>query len=628
MSVIPAAVESPPVADRPQPRRRPWVPWLILLCYLAGAMLVTWRLWADPAGRAQIGDAGDVDLFAWYMRYDATAVGHGHLPALFTVAMNAPRGINLMWNTSFLLPGVVLAPVTLLAGAQTSLTIMLVLGMAGSAASLFWVLRRWGASLTAAALGGAVYGFSPAVIDSGIGHYHLQFAVLPPLIIDAVLRLVTGRGRPVRTGVWLGLLVAAQLFTGEELLADTAMTGLVLVAVLVAACPRAVRVKARNALFGLATGLVVMVLICGHALLVQFHGPLAQNNHPVGHNLLTNKAAFFVSPSSAVLFHTSASAALAAADRRGLGLVEYLGYLGWPLLVVLVTASIRYFRDPRVRAATVTWVVLEVLSFGGGNMSSGSWFSIPGWVLPFHWLQGLPVLGQVIPDRLSIFADGAAAVVLAFSLDLARSSPRPAWNWRRGAIPIAVAVVATAPLIPMPYQVAPTTPVPAGWVTAFTRLRLAPDARVLVVPVPSGHLPEPLRWAADTGDPHSMIGGYFVAPNKEGQQTLYIPGPTTTAAQYLDGLWNGPPKPGQLPRGLIESDLAYWRPAAVVAVAGPGTRLGRYLTGLLGPPSFEVGQVLVWRLPADITRYLQLREASSRPGRARDLSASHLPGRG
>jgi hypothetical protein len=42
--VIPSAVESPPVADRPQARRRSRAGWLILLCYLAGAMLVTFRL--------------------------------------------------------------------------------------------------------------------------------------------------------------------------------------------------------------------------------------------------------------------------------------------------------------------------------------------------------------------------------------------------------------------------------------------------------------------------------------------------------------------------------------------------------------------------------------------------------
>jgi hypothetical protein len=596
VSVIRSAVEPSPVAERPLARRRSWVPWLVLLCYLAGAVAVTWRLWADPASLAQTGDTADVDLFAWFMRYDGTAIVHGHLPALVTVAMNAPRGINLMWNTSFLFPGVVLAPVTVLAGAQTSLTIMLTLGMAGSAASLFWVLRRWGASILAAALAGAVYGFSPAIVNSGIGHYHLQFAVLPPLIIDALLRIVTGRGHAVRTGIWLGVLTAAQIFTGEELLADTAMTSLVLIVVIAAGHPREVRAKVRNAAFGLATALAAVLLICGHALLVQFHGPLTQHNHPIGADPFTNRAAFFVNPSAALLFHTSTSAGSAAAYSRGLA--EYLAYLGWPLLVVLVAASIRYFKDPKVRAVAVAWVVLEVLSFGGGTMTSGSWFYIPGWVLPFHWLQGSPVLSQVLPDRLSILADGAAAAVLAFSLDLARSSPRPAWNWRWGSLPVAIAVIAVLPLIPLPYNVAPTTPLPAGWDTAFARLRLAPDARVLVVPVASGRRPEVLRWEADTGNPASMIGGYFVGPNKYGQQMVYIPGPTTTATLYLDSLWNGRPESDRPSHGLIKSDLAYWRPAAVVAVTSPGWRLGRYLIGLFGQPTFRAGQVLAWRLPS------------------------------
>jgi hypothetical protein len=597
VSVIRPAVELPPVAGRPPARGRSWRPWLILLCYLAGAVAVTWRLWANPASLAQTGDTADVDLFAWFMRYDGTAIAHGHLPALVTVAMNAPRGINLMWNTSFLFPGVVLAPVTLLAGAQTSLTVMLTLGMAASAASLFWVLRRWGASMMAAALGGAVYGFSPAIVNSGIGHYHLQFAVLPPLIIDALLRIVTGRGHAVRTGVWLGVLTAAQIFTGEELLADTAMASLVLIAVIAAGHWREVRAKARNAAFGLATALAVVLLICGHALWVQFHGPLTQHNHPVGPDLITNRAAFFVNPSGALLFHTTASAASAAA--YGGGLSEYLAYLGWPLLVAGVAASIRYFRDPRVRAAAVTWIALEVLSFGGGTMTSGSWFDLPGWLLPFHWLQGAPVLSQLLPDRLSILADGAAAAVLAFSLDLARSSPRLAWNWRWGSVPIAIAVIAVLPLIPMPYQVAPTTPVPAGWDTAFTRLRLAPDARVLVVPLAAQRWPEVLRWQADTGEPASMIGGYFIGPNKNGQEMVYIRDPTTTAATYLDILWSEPAHARLLPHGVVRSDLGYWRPAAVVAVTSPGSRLGHYLIRLFGRPTFGVGQILAWRLPAD-----------------------------
>jgi hypothetical protein len=128
------------------------------------------------------------------------------------------------------------------------------------------VLRRWGAGVRAAALGGAVYGFSPALRNSGLGHYHLAFAVLPPLMIDALLRIVTGRGSAVRAGAWLGLLAAAQVFIGEELLVDTALAGALLLAVLAAERPRAALFRASAAAAGLAMAAAVMTLICGYAL--------------------------------------------------------------------------------------------------------------------------------------------------------------------------------------------------------------------------------------------------------------------------------------------------------------------------------------------------------------------------
>src|ERR1700678_2686577 len=126
----------------------------------------------------------DTDQMAWFFRYDATAISHFRLPALVTTGMNAPQGVNVMWNTFMLLPGTVLAPVTLLAGPQTSLTILMTAGFAGSATSLCGVRRRWRPSVLPAALGGPVYGFPPPLLAAGIGHFHLQFAVLPPLIID------------------------------------------------------------------------------------------------------------------------------------------------------------------------------------------------------------------------------------------------------------------------------------------------------------------------------------------------------------------------------------------------------------------------------------------------------------
>jgi hypothetical protein len=569
-------------------------PWLVVCCYFIGAVALTAHLWVDPAGREQLGGGRDVDLFAWFLRYAATAVAHGRLPPLVTVAMNAPQGVNLMWNTSFLLPGVLLAPLTLLAGPQVSLTLALTVGFAGSAASLFWVLRRWGASVSAAALSGAVYGFSPAMLNAGFAHYHLQFAVLPPLIADAVLRLVTARGRGIRVGGWLGLLCAAQLFTGEEILVDTALACLILTTAVVVSRPREVPKRIRTAATGLAVAVAVFLLADGWALWVQLAGPLTEHSRLMVSRV--TEPSFFVTPSAALAFHTRASAAVTPPIVHAR--TEDLVYLGWPLIGVLVIAAVVFWRDPRVRAAAVTWAVLDLCALGGGNLTVGG-FSWPGRLLPWHWLQGIPGLAQVLPGRFSILADGAAAAVLAFSLDRARvamsqAEGSPGWPRR---ILTGVALLAVLPLMPLPYQAAAVPQVPAGWQATFTRLQLPPDAPVLVLPFPSDSYSEVLRWQADASWPQSLIGGYFLGPSASGQAVFYFSNRSEQAdvAEYLNALWEG--RRARSPSVKeIRAVFGYWRPAAIVVVASPRSPAVRVLTQLFGRPTSHVGQVFSWRL--------------------------------
>jgi hypothetical protein len=563
---------------------------LVLCGYLAAAVLLNWRLWAGLRTMTPPGDPGpaDNDLFAWFVRYAAEAVAHGHLPSLVTQAMNAPRGINLMWNTSLLLPSVVMTPVTLLGGPQASLTIVLTLGYAGSAAAMYWLLRRHGVSVLAGGLGGAVYGFSPALLDSAVGHYHLQFAVLPPLILKAVLRILGGKGRPVAAGAWLGVLIAAQLFTGEEWLSDIAIACLLLTVVLAASHPRAVTSRLRAAAIGFGTGAVVALAICGYALWIQFHGPLAEHGSPFPNSKTVNSVGAFVNPQAGLLFHTTSSAAYAAS--HGLKSSEYVAYLGWPLLVLLAGIIIRYWRDLRVRAAGVTWAVLELLSLGGGSA-----------LLPFHWLQGLPLLVEMMPDRLSIPADGAAAAVLAFGLDLARATaPRTTASqttagWMRRAVPVAVTVLAVLPLIPRPAAAVPAATVPAGWSTVFTRLRLPATGSVLVVPAPYSQQSAALRWQAETGEPGELVAGWFIGPGPAGHAVTdpYGPPDTKKAVVCLDGLWKGTIPASRC--DMVRAALAYWHPAAVVADTSPGTPLGQFLTKLLGHSATRDGQLLAWR---------------------------------
>ena len=602
--------------------------WLAGLYYLVAALIVTMWLWRDPASRIVAANPYDSDQFTWFFRYAATAVAHLRLPALTTAGMNAPQGINVMWNTPMLLPGVLLAPVTLLVGPQVSLTVVMTAGFAGSALAMFGVLRRWDASVAAAAIAGLVYGFSPALVQSAQGHYDLQFAVLPPLIIDAVLRLATGRCGPgrraaARCGAWLGLLVAAQVLTAEELLFDSAVAALALLAALAAARPRAAARRAGDLLAGACAGAAVTAAIAGYPLWVQFFGPDRQHGSPFTADHYKNDLAGFVRPSSSMLLHTRGSAAFAASFQGQLP--EYLAYLGWPMLIAAAVAAALFWRLLAVRAVTVTFVVLEVLSLGGTLLAGGHEHA---WIkLPWYWVQSLPVAGSAVPDRFSIVADGAAAALLALGLDAARArwpgeqrpegqgKQRPEGQgkqrpWGRCGVArwaLAVAVAAAiVPLVPRPLPAGSSTGVPAGWTAAFARLRLPAGAHVLVVPIPMSTFTEPLRWQADTGVPSSMFGGYFMGPGRDGQAATDGTG-LPASGLYLNWLWTrssadaAGPAAGrtglpQVTSAQVRAQLAAWHPAAVVAVTSERSALGRYLTGLLGPPTVSAGGVLGWHL--------------------------------
>jgi hypothetical protein len=619
---------------------------LVPLCYLLAAVLLTWRLWENPARRIVFGNPHDADLFAWFMRYAATAVRHGRLPALITTGMNAPTGINLMWNTAMLLPGVLLAPVTGLAGPQLSLTIIATVGFAGSATALFLVLRRWDVSLPAAALAGAVYGFSPALLQTTRSHYDLELAILPPLIVSACARLAVGprvpasrpAGAPVRwptrwlarvpawtkTGVWLGLLVAAQVFVMEETALTTAMTAVLVVLVLAVSRPRTVIRRLLPTAAGLVIAAAVALALTGSAFWTQFHGPLVVHgsSHPL--NLYVNGLTSFVTPQGALLFHTAASAAAAARSKAGLA--EYLGYLGWPLIGALAVAAVVSWRRLAGRVAAVTLVVLCMLSMGGHPLIGHRYYRAVD--LPWYWIEKIPIFAPVLTDRLSILADGAAATLLAVGIDEGRrllaahwpARPMPRWPARLAQpMVLALAVICCLPLLPRPLLDARTPPLPKGWSAIFARLHLAPDSRVLVLPFPRPSETLPLRWVADSGEPSVMIGGYFVGPGKDGQARL---GPymSQRLPEYLDYLWSE-----GIPRGspyFPEADIALqewtgqdqgwatphapaaralmagWRPQAIVADATVSSALGSYLVLILGPPTVQVDGLIGWRHPA------------------------------
>ena len=133
-----------------------------------------------------------------------------------------------------------MTPVTLLAGPLAAYNVLFVLALATGPPCAFGLLRRFTDSVPAAGLGSLVFGFSPAVVASGLGHINLVLTGLMPVTLLLADDLATGRRDPWPVGAALGLAMAAQLFTSEELLFQTALVLLVAGVLVLVTQPRAV----------------------------------------------------------------------------------------------------------------------------------------------------------------------------------------------------------------------------------------------------------------------------------------------------------------------------------------------------------------------------------------------------
>ena len=93
------------------------------------------------------------------LRWIPTVLQHGGDP-LFTTQMNAPEGVNLMWNSSIPAVALLMTPVTMAAGPVVAYNVALVLAIVTSGLAAWAAARRYVDGLVGPLVAGAVYAFS------------------------------------------------------------------------------------------------------------------------------------------------------------------------------------------------------------------------------------------------------------------------------------------------------------------------------------------------------------------------------------------------------------------------------------------------------------------------------------
>jgi hypothetical protein len=323
----------------------------LLVVYLAAGIALTWPNATYLTGH-RLPAVRDISSYVWDLWWTAHQVAHLGNP-WFTKLMAAPAGIQLGFDTTMPLAGLIMTPVTLAFGPAASFSLLSIVAPGLLCYVMYRAARLWLAAPGAIAAG-ALFGLSSILAFQEWYHLNVALGTLfLPMTLEAAVRL---RRRPgIRQGVILGVVLGGSVLVNQE---STVMAVLVAAVALVpwlARKPTAARLRA------LGAGAVAAAVVASPQLIAMIQQAAAGG--------------------------TAVSAAMLAGsyDAYGAGLpglfapspqVAHFGLRG--------LATVYQYRVPTESVETFG-LVLSVLAVGG---LAASWRRRSAWLLALLWLGG------------------------------------------------------------------------------------------------------------------------------------------------------------------------------------------------------------------------------------------------
>ncbi|HEY2553484.1 MAG TPA: hypothetical protein VGI64_23215 [Streptosporangiaceae bacterium] len=430
-----------------------WLQQLVLLAaYLTAGVAVTWPRAAFLAD-GRLPAVVDIDGYVWDLWWVAHQVVHLGNP-WSTGLQAAPAGVQLGFDTSMPLAGLVLAPVTLLFGPSASFSLLTIAAPGLLCYVMYRAARLW-LSAPGAIAAGALFGLS-AMADWQVW-FHLNIGLgtlFLPMTLEAAVRLRRSPGW--RAAIVLGLVLGASVLVNQE----SAVSAVILAALVLlpwaagqAAAWRGTPTRAdtwRPAASLVIAGLTAVVIASPQ--LAAMIGQAASGGATVSSSGLTRTYLQYGAPLP-TLFAPSPRLGSFALPSPGYGYqqpAEGVATFGLVLTALAVTGLVMGWRQRHARWLALLWLGSAALALGPvlylGNPVSGpsgvsctrhcaelvplatSWHGVRlSALMPYTWLVRVPGLADLREaDRLALAGLMGAAVLAGLAVDrLALSWPRP-----------------------------------------------------------------------------------------------------------------------------------------------------------------------------------------------------------
>ena len=555
-----------------------------LVIYGAGAFLLTSASWHDPSN-SWPGGCCDPQQSIWYLRWGPYALAH-HINPFVTHQLNAPDGVNLMWNTPMVALSIAMSPVTLLFGPVAAYNVLISAGMALGGWFTYFAVRRYASGVAGPMVAGAIYAFSPYTTQQSILHLQVMFTVLVPVFVLLLDSLFIRRSRaPWQLGAALGVLAAIQLLIFEEILLTLVL--FVVIGLLALGWGRwdEMRERLGAGVEALGAAVLTFVVLCAWPLYVQFLGPQRIHGAVQQADSFSTDFLNIVLPTQ---YQRISPAAATAISQHFSGLDgEATAYIGLPLLILIVAFVATHWRDIRVRTPGIVAGVALILSLGPTLHIGGT---STGWPLPWWPVARLPLAQNILPARLSLYMWLGIAVLVAIVVETALR----AQTWRRtvgGLAAIAVSLAAIVPAGLGTWQAG----TPAFFMN-WSQHGIPESSTVLIAPFfRDGAGASPMLWTAIAGAGVRMPEAYAYIPDAGGAP-MYGP-PGNALSQIMEQIQDtgvvivarGPE------RDAVAADLRRLQIQDVIV--GPMDQRGQmiaFFTDLLGRKPRDVDGVQLW----------------------------------